>query len=92
MPSRRVAGLKPLPPSCQIRRVLTESLASCEFDDDDVEEDTHKCDIVHPNGLVRSVRVSALSPGLDFDCDDGPHNDAYAELSFNPIEVEVVCD
>ncbi|MDJ0848528.1 MAG: hypothetical protein QNK04_09140 [Myxococcota bacterium] len=88
---RRVVSVPDLPAGCRIRRVLTESLASCEFEDDDVEDDSHKCDIVHPSGLVRSVKVSAVSKGLEFDCDDGPGNDAYAELSFNPIEVEVVC-
>ncbi len=89
---RRVVSVPDLPAGCRIRRVLTESLASCEFEDDDVGDDSGKCDIVHPDGLVRSVKVSAVSRGLEFDCDDGPGNDAYAELSFNPIEVEVVCN
>ena len=89
---RRVSRIPDLAPNCQIRRVLSESLAACEFDDDDREEDSHKCDIVDPEGLVASLSVSAQSPGLDFDCDDAPYNDAFAELGFNPIEVEVVCD
>ena len=88
----RVVHVPDLPPGCRIRRILTESLASCEFTDDDDEEDSAKCDIVRPGGLVRSVRVSAQSPGLDFDCDDAPGQDAYAQLAFNPIEVEVVCE
>ena len=89
---RRPAHVPDLPPECRIRRVVMEPLATCEFVDDDEEEDAHKCDIVRGGGLVRTLRVTAMSPGLDFDCDDEPGKDAYAEVHLNPIEVEVVCE